>query len=120
MNDISNTLLRLSRSSFRAKFTLKGKELNYLYSKGFDKVLSDAAAFIEQRLASANPVNDGRQTPWGKHPVFVAQHATATCCRKCLAKWHGIEKGRELTSAEKGYICEVIKAWLQRYEQTTQ
>jgi hypothetical protein len=32
------------------------------------------------------------------HPVFIAQHATATCCRGCLAKWHDIPAGRALTT----------------------
>ena len=54
-----------------------------------------------QALANAKPAdipNDGRQTPMRNHPVFVAQHATATCCRGCLARWHGIPPGRELTA----------------------
>ncbi|MEQ9618943.1 MAG: DUF4186 family protein [Deltaproteobacteria bacterium] len=69
-----------------------------------------------ERLAPRNPPNDGRQTPMRNHPVFIAQHATATCCRKCLFKWHGIEaEDHELTSAEKNYMLEVLKAWLSRY-----
>jgi hypothetical protein len=31
------------------------------------------------------------------HPIFVAQHATATCCRGCLTKWHRIPQGQPLT-----------------------
>ncbi|WP_251023391.1 DUF4186 family protein [Streptomyces sp. ISL-10] len=29
-------------------------------------------------------------------PVFVAQHATATCCRTCLERWHVVPAGRAL------------------------
>src|SRR6478672_853029 len=71
-----------------------------------------AAEIIAERLAPAEPRNDGRQTPYRNHPVFVAQHATATCCRGCLAKWHGIEKGRELAENEQRYVVSVIERWL--------
>lgn len=69
--------------------------------------------FIEGRLAPAEPRNDGRQTPWGNHPVFVAQHATATCCRGCLAKVHEIPKGHELTGDERAYVLGAIRRWLE-------
>jgi hypothetical protein len=80
--------------------------------KGPEVVLGHGARFIEQRLAPADPANDGRQTPTRNHPVFVAQHATATCCRGCLEKWHAIPKGHELTAEEKGHILSVIRRWL--------
>ena len=47
------------------------------------------------------------------HPVFIAQHATATCCRGCLAKWHGIERGRTLTVQEQAHAVAAIGRWLQ-------
>jgi hypothetical protein len=104
----------LAGSAFRSRFHLSGKELDYLRRKGLPVVLEHAADFVEKRLAAASPVNDGKQTPTRHHPVFVAQHATATCCRGCLQKWHGIPKGRPLEDAEKQYIVEVIKTWLAR------
>jgi len=107
---------RLGRSEFRGRFRLRGRELEYLRRKGLDEVLKHAADFVEQRLAPAYPANDGKQTPTGKHPAFVAQHATATCCRGCLQKWHGIPKGRPLDEAEIGYVLRVIGAWLSRAE----
>lgn len=70
--------------------------------------------FIARRLAPANPARDGRQTPWKGHPVFVAQHATATCCRSCLQKWHGMPKGRELAPVEQQQVLAVIEQWLLR------
>ena len=60
----------------------------------------------------AEPRNDGKQTPYRGHPVFVAQHATATCCRGCLAKWHGIPQGRALDEADKACILAVMERWL--------
>ena len=46
------------------------------------------------------------------HPVFIAQHATGTCCRSCLYKWHGIQKDRNLTNNEINYIVNLIMAWI--------
>jgi hypothetical protein len=77
-------------------------------------VLGHARDFIAQRLAPAAPPNDGRQTPFRGHPVFVAQHATATCCRTCLAKNHGISQGTALSAEEQDYVVAVITRWIAR------
>ena len=115
-DDLIELFDRLGRSEFRSRFRLGGRELEYLRRKGLGVVLEHAADFVEQRLAPAHPPNDGKQTPMGNHPAFVAQHATATCCRGCLAKWHAIPKGRSLTESEKEYVLQVIGAWLVKAE----
>lgn len=112
MYDLEKLFKSLNRSKFRSSFKLNDQELFYLYDRGFDKVIQHAYEFVKRRLAPANPRNEGRQTPFGKHPVFVAQHATATCCRSCLEKWHSIEKGRALKEEEIEYIVRVIKRWI--------
>lgn len=117
MIDVQDVLSKLSQSPFRSRIRLQEKDLDYLRTKGLEEVLQHAAEFIEKRLAPASPVNDGKQTPWRNHPVFVAQHATATCCRGCLQKWYQIPKGRVLTSEEQKYIIEVIGGWLSRQEE---
>ena len=48
------------------------------------------------------------------HPVFIAQHATATCCRGCIEKWHKFKKGVELTPEQQNYLVEVIMEWIKR------
>ena len=116
MRDVQEVLSRLSQSPFRSRIHLRAEERDYLRKKGIREVLEHAGGFIGQRLAPASPVNDGKQTPWHNHPVFVAQHATATCCRGCLQKWHQIPKGRALTTEEQQYIVEVIEAWLLQEE----
>ena len=109
-----NLWKRLSQSKFRSSFSLKANDRNYIAEKGIDTVRSHAQDFIRKRLAPAEPRNDGKQTPMRGHPVFVAQHATATCCRGCLEKWHHIPKGRELTETEQKYIVDVIIKWIER------
>ena len=97
MRDLDDLFAALAKSRFRRSFSLAPRECAYLEAKGRPIILDHARDFVAQRLAPEAPPNDGRQTPFRGHPVFVAQHATATCCRGCLAKWHRIAKGRALT-----------------------
>ncbi|MHC4507392.1 MAG: DUF4186 domain-containing protein [Planctomycetota bacterium] len=112
MRDMDELFERLGQSKFRSRFHLVGKEAEYLRDKGLARILEHARAFIGTRLAPADPANDGRQTPMKNHPVFVAQHATATCCRGCLAEWHRIPKSQPLTQEQMDYVVEVIARWL--------
>ena len=112
MRDMDELFAALGRSKFRSRFRLSGKEAGYLSQKGLDTILEHARDFVGRRLANANPANDGRQTPMRNHPVFVAQHATGTCCRKCLEKWHHIPRGEPLTEADVDYVVGVLRHWL--------
>ena len=112
---LEDVFAALARSAFRRKFRLRGKELHTLHAKGLSTILDHAAELIAKRLAPADPPNDGKQTPFRNHPVFVAQHATATCCRGCLEKWHHIPRGRALTVDEQRYVVAVIERWLQPF-----
>ncbi len=112
MRDVDDLFAALASSSFRARFKLDARDKAYLRDKGLDTVIVHAAGFVDERLAPAQPPNDGKQTPWRGHPVFVAQHATATCCRVCLAKWHGIASGKEMTADERRHVVAVIRRWL--------
>ncbi|GAA0468614.1 MULTISPECIES: DUF4186 domain-containing protein [Tatumella] len=104
---------RLAGSPFRSRFHLGVKERQYCLEKGAEVVMQHAADFVRQRLSAAEPVNDGKQTPMRGHPVFIAQHATATCCRGCLEKWHRIPARQPLDDACQRYICDVLFRWLQ-------
>jgi hypothetical protein len=102
----------LAQSPFRRRVHLGADERAYIEARGLHAVLVHAEGLIAERLAPANPVKDGRQTPWRGHPVFVAQHATATCCRGCLARHHGIAKGEALTDEEQAHVIAAIDRWL--------
>lgn len=112
MRDMDELFAALGRSEFRSRFRLGVKEAKYLQEKGLTTIREHARDFVTSRLAEANPANDGRQTPMKNHPVFIAQHATAICCRNCLQKWHRIPKGKPLTSEQIDYLVEVIMRWL--------
>lgn len=111
---IRNKLCKLETSKFRSGFTLKKNDLLYLERVGFEKIEEHAFDFVKNRLGASYIHNDGKQTPMRGHPVFVAQHATATCCRNCLYKWHHIEKNRELKEKEIRFIVALIMEWIKR------
>lgn len=102
-----------SHSKFRTKFRLDEYDLALIKEKGMDVIRSHALRIVKERISQAIPSRDGKQTPFKGHPVFKAQHATATCCRNCLEKWHKIPKGRALTITEIDYIVLFIMKWIE-------
>ena len=113
-NDITNKLNSLAKSKFRSSFHLNKKMQDYVKDKGLDTIANHAYDFINQRLKPAYIPNDGKQTPMHQvHPIFIAQHACACCCRSCLEKWHHIPKGRELSNSEIDYIVNLLLKWIQ-------
>jgi hypothetical protein len=112
MRDLDTVFAALEQSPFRMRQRLSLKDAAYLREKGLDVVVDHARDFIAKRLAPAKPQNDGKQTPMRGHPVFVAQHATATCCRSCLAKWHGIAMGQALDGEERAHVLAALERWL--------
>lgn len=112
--EIDDRIDRATARPFGRRFHLRGRERSTAELRGPRTMRAHAAEIIAERLAPAQPRNDGRQTPYRNHPVFVAQHATATCCRSCLETWHGITKGHLLDRDERGYVIEVIGRWIDR------
>ena len=105
---------RLAKSTFRSRFKLTAKDKAYVEQKGFDTIKSHAFDFISKRIAPAEISNDGKQTPMRGHPVFIAQHATACCCRGCIEKWHHLKKGIQLTESQQEYLVNTIMEWIRR------
>lgn len=112
MRDLDELFAALAKSDFRRRQKLGKKDRRYLDERSLSTLMNHARRFVVERLAPARPASDGKQTPMRGHPVFVAQHATATCCRGCLAKWHGIPKGRPLSEVEIEHILAVLRRWL--------
>lgn len=113
-NLINECLKKLCTSPFRSKFHLKLKEIEYVKAKGMDIIMAHAYDFISKRLAPKDIPNDGKQTSMRGHPVFIAQHATATCCRGCLYNWWKIPQGRELTAEEVDFVVALIMAFIEK------
>jgi hypothetical protein len=113
-DEIDGRLDRLAGQRFRAKFHLRGREAALVQLRGREAIRRHADELIAKRVAPAAPYKDGKQTPYRGHPVFVAQHATATCCRSCLERWHEIPRGQELTPEQRAYVIDVIWRWIER------
>ena len=114
MATLDEAFARLARSPFRRRFRLDAAAVTYAREKGRETLERHAADFVRTRLAPAWPEKDGRQTPMRGHPVFVAQHATACCCRGCLEKWWKVPRGRALAEAEQAKIVRFLMAWVER------
>ena len=114
MQTIEQALEKLAKSKFRSKFYLKEGDLSYIEQVGMEKIRKHAEDFVKERLAPANPKIHGRQTPMKGHPVFVAQHATACCCRGCLYKWYGVKIGVPLSDTQQQKIVNLLMAWIQK------
>jgi len=112
MRDLDDLFLAMQKSRFRSRFRLSINEQRYLQEKTLRVILQHAQEFLLDRIAPERPKNDGKQTPMRGHPVFVAQHATATCCRSCLEKWHSIAKGIPLDNEHIDYIVTILERWL--------
>ena len=104
---------RLAKSRFRSRFHLAESDHKYIERNGMGTIRRHCEDFIRTRLAPANPPNDGKQTPMRGHPVFIAQHATATCCRNCLAKWWNVPRGVSINLDRQRAIVDFLMAWIE-------
>ena len=114
MQTLDEALDKLQTSKFRSSFHLKEKDKAYIRDKGMDTIRLHAEDFIRTRLAPEFIPNDGKQTPMKGHPVFIAQHATACCCRGCLYKWYKVKPDKALDDVQIGKIVNLIMAWIER------
>jgi len=110
---INQALVKLSRSKFRGRFKLNDEMRTFVDASGIEEIRTFAVERIAQRLAPALPERDGHQTPLKGHPVFLAQHATATCCRSCLNHWWKVPIGIELSDVRQGKAVNLIMAWIE-------
>ena len=117
LSDVGNTVACLERELIRHRYwhtSLDGKAVSHAMNKGLDG-LRDAA---EHRLRKyvrpprSEIYRDGMQTPKGGNAIFYAQHATATCCRKCIEAWHGIDREQTLTDEEIGYMTGLVMHYI--------
>ena len=110
---IDDILNSLNKSKFRSSFHLNNKMKDYTRIKGLDEIKKHAYDFVNSRLKNKQK-NDGKQTPMKQvHPVFIAQHATATCCRGCMYKWYHISEEKELSEKEIDYFVSIIMKWIE-------
>jgi hypothetical protein len=109
--DIEHTFSELKHEFIRHYFwhkTIDERADKHARRKGRILLAEAARQRLLSSVAKAEPVRDGFQTPKDGNILFYAQHATACCCRTCMAYWHNIPQGRALNDAEIRYFTELM------------
>lgn len=86
--------------------------LKFAKARGIKILEKDIRKILTQRIGKVTYM-DGRQTPKsGKEIINYAQHATATCCRKCLEIWHNIPPEGELSKKQLEFCSELVMLFI--------
>ncbi|MCP5060245.1 MAG: DUF4186 family protein [bacterium] len=102
---------RIRHYAWHLKFSQHA--VNYARRAGYKGIEGRVRKRIRSAIGKAQPFRDGAQTPLGgKNPIYYAQHATATCCRRCLEYWHAIPQGNDLTHDQIEYAAELVVNYL--------
>ena len=88
------------------------KAINHARRKGKVTMRIAAEKRIRSSVGAENPSRDGIQTPKKNNAIYYAQHATASCCRKCVNEWHGIPLGQELTNDQVTYLTDLVMLYI--------
>jgi hypothetical protein len=115
--DAAYTFAALKYELFRHHFwhvEIDLRAVNHARRKGKRGLQAAAEQRMRKAVGPAEPPFDGRQTPreGSGNVIYYAQHATASCCRKCIAEWHGIPRGRELTEDEIAYLTTLAMLYI--------
>lgn len=112
---VDTLFYRLSLCSDRTKHTLSYEqtfdEISMVYTKTKEELFNDAMQIIGEKI-KIKPKNDWYQTPYHGHPVYIAMHATASCCRICLGQWYNISERGTLTIVQMKYIADILLKWI--------
>ena len=119
LSDVTYTFDALKFEMIRHHFwhiSLSQYAIRYALRKGRKDLSQATENQIRRAVGPASPPFDGRQTPRETSPkanaIHYAQHATASCCRKCIEEWHGIPQGRTLSNQEIVYLSDLAMRYL--------
>lgn len=115
--DVQYTFEALKHELIRHHFWHVGideKAISYARRKGVSGLRTAVRSRLRSSVGKAQNPYDGRQTPMegSGNPIHYAQHATASCCRKCMEYWHGIPKSKNLTDEQIEYLSEIVMLYL--------
>ena len=118
LRDVENTFESLRLELIRHHYwhkAIDSKALNHAQGKGLIGLREAAEHRLRKYvgLPSSQLFRDGMQTPISSNVIYYAQNATATCCRKCIEAWHGIDRETPLTDPQLGYMTELIMKYIQ-------
>lgn len=119
LSDVKYTFEALKYECVRHHFwhkPLTQRAINHARRKGKQQLREHVRNHLSKAVGPAAPFRDGYQTTMNDQTTSVVpygQHATATCCRKCMEYWHGIPQGIELTAAQLEYCTELVCLYIE-------
>ena len=116
-DDIEYTFASLRHEKIRSHYWLKPfdeKALERARRKGLQGVMEAIGPRLRSSIRRKANGFDGRQTKLEGFVICYAQHATATCCRKCLSYWHDLPADRDLEPVELAYCETLVSAYLKK------
>lgn len=114
LNDVRHTFESLKFEKVRHHFWHKPINqiaINHSLRKGKIDLRTAVRRKLISAIGPAKPFHDGGQTTMrddASTALPYGQHATATCCRKCLEFWHDIPRGVALTPEQLDYCTELV------------
>jgi Domain of unknown function (DUF4186) len=123
LNDVQYTFEALKYELWRHHYwhiDIDEKAVNHARRKGKSGMKVAAEKRLRTAVGNANPFRDGYQTPKKGNVLYYAQHATATCCRKCMEDWHGIPTGQALTDKQIVYFTDLLMLYIDERLQLTE
>jgi len=117
LKDIDYTVNSLKYELIRHHYwdkKIDAKAENHARKKDLSIIRADTLKRLKKVLGppSSQIYHDGTQTPRSGNIIYYAQHATASCCRKCAEEWHGIDKEHSLSDDEIEYLAELIMHYI--------
>jgi hypothetical protein len=116
LDDAGHTFAAMKQELIRHYFwhvPIDQKAMGHARRKGKSGLRAAMPKRIRQSVGKEKPFRDGQQTPFTGNIIYYAQHATASCCRKCMEYWHGIPMGRALSDAEVEYLTKLAVMFIE-------
>jgi hypothetical protein len=119
LSDVQYTFKALKYECIRHHFwhkPLTQRAINHAKRKGKRQLREHVRDHLSKAVGPAAPFRDGYQTTMDDQAtsaVPYGQHATATCCRKCIEYWHGIPQGADLTLTQLKYCVELVCLYIE-------
>lgn len=123
LDDVQYTFEALRYELWRHRYwhiDIDEKAINHARRKGKSGMKAAAERRLRSSVGDANPYRDGYQTPKKGNVLYYAQHATATCCRKCMEDWHGVPMGQALTDRQIAYFTDLLMLYIDERLQLTE
>jgi hypothetical protein len=122
--DLSDTpalQAELRKEWIRSQFWNKGmdqKSADLLARATRDVIRARIRKELAIGVGVARPFADGMRVPVRDeklegHPIFYAQHATASCCKKCAFYWWGFPRNEQYTGEQIDFLTDMCMGYFE-------